>query len=342
MANEVSAIRETFNTFVKAWEKCDLQGLNKVILPTCKVDYSIFKKDISVEEFKKELVTRTKKVTYSRFETYNFVCSHNKTKAAISAAIQGLFVNEEDKPTNFSFNGFITDSLVKTEDGWKFDNMRFILGSESDNHARLKSNGISVDNMDGDVDFVKNWHLIDFNVGWHKDVRMISIVPEEDCPWYAIKDRVNKETDEEQIKECFFRYCYGLDCDCVELYDDVFSKTCNANYSGNRLYDKRSVTAMLRYEREGMIGMGHIMAFSSIDINGNIAKAHVYRAGYLPGGKLKGDLKYLNHVIARYDLVFIKEDDKWLIDDLRYYPGRLVVPFSKDTFISETDLKVTQ
>ena len=336
MAEEVIAIKDVFNTFIAAWEKCDIDGLNNIILPECNIDFSIFDKNISVEEFKKQLIIRTKKVTYSRFETYNFVCAHNNTKAAISAAVQGVFVNEEDIPTSFSFNGFFSNSLIKTDKGWKFDNLRFILGSESDNHARLKSNGISVDYMDGDIDFVKNWHLVDFNVGWHKGVRMTPIIPEEDCPWYAIKDRINKGTDEDQIKECFYRYCYGLDYDCLELYDDVFSENATATYSGNRLYNKRTVTAMLRYEREGMIGMGHIMVFSSVKVNGNNASAHVYRTGYLPSNKLKGETKYLNHVIARYDLTFIKENDKWLIEELNYYPGRLTVPFFEDTFISET------
>ncbi len=336
MTHDEKLIREAFNRFVECWQKAETDQLDEILESDCVIDFSIFKKVITVEELKKELAVKTKKTTYSRFEVYNFVCAHNETEASVAGSIQGIFVNEEDHPSNYTFNAFTGCSLVKKDGNWKFDTLRLILGSGSDNHARLRTTGVSIDYGDGDTDFVANWNLITNEVGWHEGSRITSVVPEEDCPWYAIKDRLNHGTDEEQIEECFYRYCYGLDYDCLDLYDDVFAEDASAVYYDDRIYDKRGVTAMLRYEREGMIGMGHIMAFSSIDVCKDHAKAHAYRTGYLPGPLLFGDSKFLNHVVARYDLEFVRENGLWKILKLNYYPGRLTVPFSTDTFISES------
>lgn len=333
--NDEKNIKTLFETFVKAWQTGETDDLDSILVADCDIDFTIFEKSIDIEQFKTELAHRGIEPTYTRFEIYNYVCAVGENKASQTGVIQGVFVDEKSNvKSNFNFNGFMVNSLIKTDDGWKFDALRFNLGSESDNHARLHTSGVGVDYYDGNVDFVDNWNLIDFKVGWSKGSRILSIVPEIDSPWYAIRDRKNKGNDYEQIEEVLYRYCFALDYDCLELYDGVFSEDLQAKYEGHRLFNKRSVTKMLRFERQGMIGMGHIIYVEDIQINGNIADVRAYRSGYLPSDRLYGKNKELTYFGARYEYKLIKENDEWKILRLNYLPGLLVKNTPSNLFIS--------
>ena len=97
-----------------------------------------------------------------------------------------------------------------------------------------------------------------------------------------------------------------------------------------------SLTIIPVPKNTSFICISHIIYFDTICVNDNIAFAHAYRTGYLPGDRMHGEEKYLNYVIARYDLAFVKEFDNWKLQKLNYYPGFLIRPFSENTFISET------
>ena len=331
-------IRELYETFVNAWQSRNTDGLENILSEDCDIDFSIFDKGIQINEFKKQLAYRGLEPTYTRFEIFNYVCATDGEKAAQSGVIQGIFVKEDtDTPTTFNFNGFMMNTLKKVNGEWKFDALRFNLGSESDNHARLKTTGVSVDYYtEGDTRFVDNWHFIEMSVGWHKDSRLLSVVPEIDAPWYYIQNRTNLGSDEDQIEEKLYEYCIALDWDCLELYGEVFSDNLQAEYEGFRIFNKRTATQMLRFERQGMIGMGHIIFVDTIDIHGDEANVTAYRSGYLPADKLFGSNKFNNHYCAHYYFKLKKEEKGWRITKLQYLPGRITKPMTERIYYSET------
>ncbi len=335
MNQDKKTIRTMFEQFTTAWHSRETDVLDQLLLPDCHIDFSIFKKGITRDELKKELAVRTRNQTYSRFEVFNFVCCIGEDKAQQSATIGGIFVDESgERPDSFGFTAKMSNTLVKTENGWRYSAMRLDLAGESDNHGKLRTTGIGVMLMNGDTSFVENWNLIPNEVGWHEGSRMFSVVPEVDAPWYAIKDRIDVDTDEEQITETIYRYCYALDFDCIELYDGVFSKNAHVVYNDNRMYDKRTASEMLRFEREGGIGSHHVLYPYSIDVQGDLAYVRAYRSGmdYIPAEVLVGEKKHQNWLAGRYNLVFTKEDGVWRILRLNYYQGGQVGPRSPEVF----------
>lgn len=323
-------LRSLLESFVQAWVSGETACLDDIMLDDCLIDFSIFEKNISHENFKKELTVRTRKPTYTRFDMYNYFCSIGKNKAQQIAIICGLFVDDsQERLASFAFSGMMVNTLIRTTNGWKYSAMRLDLGSESDNHGRLYSSGIGIDYYDGDTSFVQNWNLLTNTVGWHKGMRLPSIIPEYDAPWYAITDRVNTDgTDEEKIREAVCRYCFSMDYDALELYDKVWADDAHAIYRGAPIYDKRTVTALLKHEKEGGIGTGHILVCDTIDIHGDTADVHVYRAGTssIPWQKLIGEDKKKYYAFARYDLKMIKDNENniWRIFNMLYYEGGVI------------------
>lgn len=334
-------IREMFQSFVQAWQNGKTDCLDDLLLPDCKIDFSIFDKGITREQLKENLAVRTRNVSYSRFELYNVVCCIGEDVAQQSGVVCGLFVDEyAEHPASFAFTARMVNTLIKTEQGWKYEKMRLELAGQSDNHARLYSTGVGVMWMKGDTSFIKNWRQIPLEVGWHEGSRLPSVIPETDAPWYAVQKRTDESSDEEKIKETIYRYCFGLDYDCVELYDEVFAENAFMIYGDYRRYDKRSVTEMLRFERMGGIGFHHVLYPTQIKIEGNSAKARVYRSGldYIPGDKvIFGDDKNKNYLSGRYDMEFIKENGKWYIYRLYYYQGRIEGPRSEEVFYCSSE-----
>ena len=325
MTNDEKQIRELLNQFVYMWGSGRTEGLTGIVTEDCVYDFSMFDAGIGREEFAAKLAERTHPADYTRFEIYNYVCAANETEAQQSSIVAGLFSDEKEQKS-FYFNFFMMCSLKKTEDGWKYTAMRGELGSGSDIHARLRNDGVHVDRTGGDDSFIANWNNIDLTIGWYENSRPPRIVPEFDAPWYAIENRIADQTDEEEITELVSKYCYALDHDILRLYDDVFSEECNAVYSGTRLYNKRTCTEMLKFERAGMLGRGHILYPEWIKVNNDQAEGRFYRAGYLPPELCLGDAAGKNWVCARYDLRFVKEKGMWKIYRLNYLDGRLERP----------------
>ncbi len=332
-------IKNLLKTFVESWQSGNTDNLDDIVTKDVQIDFDIFDKGIDIKELKKNLATRTRNVTYSRFEVYNYVCVANEKEAVQSAVISGFFVDEDcAKPTNFAFCTFMVNDLVKEKQGWKYKNLRMGLGSESDNHGRLYSTGVGIDYRNGDPSFVENWHLIPNEVGWHNGSRIGSVVPEIDAPWYKITNRTNIGSDKEQIEECLYKYCFSMDYDCLELYDQVYDEDFKAVYRGAPIYDKRTCTALLKFERAGMIGTGHIFAPEKIVVNGDYAYAHVYRTGMTgaPSELLFKDTKKKNYVFARYDFKFVKKSNRWLMLNLDYYEGGVQeIERGKDIIVAE-------
>ena len=332
-------IRDLAERFVGMWAKAETDDLGELLAPGCDLDFSIFDRDITAAGLARELAARPHRPTYTRFEIHNYACVVGTDEASQCFAITGVFVDETDgAPATFSFSAFMINRLTRTAEGWRYTELHFELGYGNDTHMRLRTCGVQVDRMDGDVSFVENWQLVEPVVGWHKGSRLLRIVPEVDVPWYAIEDRAFVGDDEQQIHECLFAYCFGIDLDIVQLYTEVFSDDATATYNYDRLYNKRTVTEMLKFERAGMIGMGHILDFDGIRFEGDLAYAHVYRAALnaVPSAWFAGQGKHDNWYNARYDLVFAKEaDGVWRIKKLEYFQDMIKVPLTEGVFVVE-------
>ena len=324
-------IRSLAERFVRAWQSGKTEALDDLMTEDCEIDFSIFDKGISHEDFKRELATRTRKTTYTRFELFNCVCRVAGDRAQQSATICGVFADEDTEPTaSLGFTAKMANALVKTVDGWRYSALRLELAGTSDNHARLYTTGVGLAYLNGgDTGFIANWHPIPTQVGWHDGTRILSVVPEVDAPWYAVPERTDAPSDEELINEVLYRYCFALDFDCLDIYYGVFTEDAMLAYGEGRIYDKRGVTKMLRFEREGGIGSHHVLYVDHVDIDGNQAYAKIYRSGadFVPSAWLYShEGLRTNNLIGRYDMRFQKVGLEWRIQFLHYYQGGFAGP----------------
>lgn len=325
---ESETLRTMTEQLLKAWETGETEILDTLILPDAYIDFSMFDAGISREDLKRQLAYRPKPVDFSRIDPFNYVCLFEKGKAQISVETVGEFASDtEGDYQRLGFSGLLIASAVKKENTWFFCTLRYDLQTDDwIEWPRLLSSGIAQEAGEGDRAFISHWMRHDDRVGWFNDTRLPSIVAEYDAPWYVIKNPEYKGSDEEQIEEAMYRYFFGIDQNVFDLYRDAFSDDALIMYDEDRRFTKRGVIEDLKYERQGSPRCVHTGKFTSIQVNGNHAKATLYvRGPKFPqefGRSAETQRQRLGW--ARYRLKFVREDGKWKISRLVYYPGWFV------------------
>ena len=324
--NHEEIIRKTAERFVAAWETADMDDVEELFLPDAEVEFSIFDAGLTVKKLTEKLAERPRKVAFTSFEIINYVCAVGNKSAQQSFSMMGLLADKkEGKWEQFHFEGAFANTLQLTDKGWKISKMLFNLtDANTAPWGKVFSSGITIEKGFGDDSFVSNWDVRqpDDRIGWYPDKRLPVIVPEIDAPWVAIKDRLNPGTDEQQIEETFFKYSYGVDNGLFELFEDVFTEDAVIKYFDDQPWDKRTVTEMLKFEKQGACRTIHTGYVKDICINGDIATAQVYLRGtfYYPD-KITDEVIRKRWIWSRYHLDYRKENDIWKIHRMFFYPG---------------------
>lgn len=283
-------IRKALDDFVDGWQMGDAEKITAGMTLTTVLDFSIFEEGIGRDEFIRLLIKRPVSTSYVNFRLLNYVCAVRGDQARQSAAMIGTFAGQKDGwRTFFRFEGTFANELVRTGQEWKFTALRFEMTDENGTAwPRLYSDGIPQKDGIGSYAYVSYWkqQRHDDRIGWYDDKRIPSVIAEYDSPWTFADQRENPGTDTEQIRETFFKYAYGIDFDCFDLYKEVFTKDALIIYGDDRPYDLRGDIDMLKGERQGSCRCVHTGFFCKIDFNDkNQAEADLYLMGtYVPQG----------------------------------------------------------
>lgn len=271
-------IKQAFTNVVKAWESGRTNELDRWILADVYAKFSIFGEGfLSRETLKRNLETFTKKPEYIRMEVLNFVCLINGNYARQSAGISGIFTNE-DGTERYWFTGMAAAVYEKKQSGWKISELRFELLNDSTVKLTRGSEGRLTLVPGKENEFVKNWKPINDRIGWFYGCPLPVVSGEYDAPWLAIRDRENPGTDEEQVQELFYRYCFGLDMDAFYLWNDLFLPDGIVNFKMFGPMDRRKAAAVMKLMRQEVARRTHHMGyFTKLQIVGNQAETEICR-----------------------------------------------------------------
>ncbi len=324
-------IRKMTEELVKAWETGETDILDDLILTDASIEFTMFGRGICIAELKHWMSERARPVSYTRFDIVNYVCLMEQGKAQETYSLIGLFADKaKGNWEQFQFEGIFANTVLLTENGWCFGSIKFELTDANTSiWPKMFNDGITVIPSGGDDSFVANWLVKqhDDRIGWYPDKELPIIVPEVDAPWTVISNRENIGTEEEQIEEVFYRYAYGVDNGLFELYEDVFTDDAVIKYFDDQPWDKRTVTEMLKFEKQGGCRVIHTGFHKDIRIFGDRAVGYVYLRSitapdYLP---ITEGMIRKRWIWARYRLEYVKRDGKWRIHRLFFYPGFLAI-----------------
>ena len=274
---DYNEIKEKFSKFVKAWETTEVDAVDDCMLVDGFANFSIFGECHSRDLLKWNLKQRTRETTYSRFNINSYVCLIEGNKAQQTAAIDGLLSDNTGEYAHYCFNGFFAVSWVKTAVGWRMADIKFdLIVDDAHILGRGEDGSFIINEGPGDLSFVKNWAPITDFIGWYEGVPLPVISGEYDAPWYVIKNRENIGTDEEQLEEMFYKYCFSIDYDSFKFFDNIFADDCVTYLPPLGIMDKRTITATLKINRTGSRRCLHIGKPKSIEVNGNKAKLVFY------------------------------------------------------------------
>lgn len=314
-------IKTLTRNFLDGWQDASI-CLDEFTTPACEFDFTIFDRGLAREELELKLNERPFPVDYADFSIVNYVCKIGPDKAVQSFELFGRYASMiEGRVKHFNFAGQFNNTVIPTENGWKYSRILFQLHDDDTvKKPRYFFYGLYKEDAFGDASFVPGWHLRDDRLGWFDDYRIPAVCGETDAPWRAVPNPIGVGTDEDQIRETFYKYAYALDNYFYPLLDEVFTKDAIINFSDKGCHDYRSVVDYLKLEMQASTRAIHDGYVPFINVTGDAAYAEVCLLHF----SISRQLKTLEEaegrgVWGKYRLQFKKEDGFWRIKDLRFY-----------------------
>lgn len=314
---DYDAIREVVEKFLNAWADGQVEKLDECVLADAVATFSIFgEMKLSRETLKANLKVRTHKVTYSKIDILNYVCRMSGDFTQLAFDVNGIFSADTDGVySHYGFNGAFVVSMVKKEAGWRMKDIKFDLRVDDAEILGRDANGaFCLTPGTGDLSFVSNWLKIQHEPGWYEGCRLPAISAEYDAPWYVVPEPDNQGTDEEQIEELFYRYCFAIDHDCFQLFDDIFSEDLTVTMLPFGYLNKRALTDILKVNRSGSRRCLHMGKPGKIEVKGDkadIIMLHKVPADLIAPYQLTKENEQEDFVTSRWHLHAVKEDGKW-------------------------------
>lgn len=300
-------IAEVYERLKAALEKEDFSDLKNILLPEAKAFFSNIGSFCGAKEIMEGLKWKGEEVNIRRFETVNFVALSAGDRAQQSCCLLGLLAYDDGKQFfPFQFGGRFANSLVHTDDGWKFSELRFDLDWDHGNTA-----------------FARHWKLVDYSIGWHPKMQMKAILCELDAPWRVIKNPDYLGTDEEQIAYAFYKIAWGEDTMDFELMAEVYSEDFTIDFPPNGELTKRQILSILKQHRFGEANWEHVGKIANITINGDNADMIIFRLEPHRIAPFVLTRKNYESPIysARYEIKLRKEEGGWHMTRMDYFPG---------------------
>jgi hypothetical protein len=327
--NDYDEIKKVFAKFVKAWETARVDEVDNCVTVDTYANFSIFGECCSRELLKYNLGIRSRKNTYSRFDTLNYVCLIEGDRAQQAAGVAGIMSDSSGTEyEHYCFNGMFANSWIKTADGWRMNSVRFdLLVDDANILGRDETGSFVLNPGPGTLSFVENWLPINDKNGWFNGVRLPVICAEYDLPWNVIKHRDNIGTDEEQIEELFYKYCYSIDTDSFGMFKDVWTDDVVAYLPPLGIMDNRTITNTLKINKSGSRRCLHLARVKSIDVHGDtadIVMCHMASAMIDPPYKFSKETEKLDIISSRWNVKARKVDGQWRFCKFFYCYGAFV------------------
>ena len=272
---DYNEIKANFRKFADGWASGEVDLLDDAVMPDVKAYFSIFgpERAMARSALKENLAIRTHTTTYGNIDVNNYVCLIEGDHAQQIAYLNGIFSDDTDgNYEHYCWSGQMANHWVKTSKGWRMNEMRFDLNLDDYQMLGRRDDDLSfiINKGPGNIEFVSNWLGIIDKAGWFKGTRLPTICPELDAPWYVIKNPENIGTDEEQLAELFYKYCFAIDTDCFLLFTETFSPYVTASiFWGTQ--DFRQLLQTLKLNRAGSRRCQHMGRFGKCTVNGDHA-----------------------------------------------------------------------
>lgn len=258
-------------------------------------------------------VNEMTKCSHLHMNIYNFLCRAKDEKAYMTAIVTGVAATAKGEWKTCEFDFMFANSLIKTNDGWKINEMRFDL---TDTNGEFK-------------EFMEPWFIGEPKARWFEGVHLPMICGDLDNVWVRIKECEEVLTEVEQIYATFSRYAFGIDAVSFQHLDEAFSDDLVMNMAPFGSMDKRCAMQTLKFHRQPDKYWIHPAKVDSIEIDRDEAKVRLYR---MAGHRQRHNPLILTaenidneHACARYELKMRKENGQWRINRLDYFLGILDV-----------------
>lgn len=310
MKNDRLEIYEKLQTFIKAWESGDTDSIDETMLEAPFTNFSIFGPVYSREILKYRLRGSCKGPVPSRFRLTNPVCRVQGDHAQQSAVLSGVFVDGSRE--DYLFCGMFVNSWVRTEKGWKISRLDFDL--MDDNTAVItfdkKKRIHKTKHWEGGL-ALPDWNLIADEAEVYDGCRLPSICGELQAPWLVIPEDPKDMTDEEAIRDLFYRYAFAVDLRTVSLLPDIFVDGAAMKLSTYGEFGREKGIQSLRWLKSKLGPRGlHAADFTHIRMDDKFAEAVV-----------KCDSPGI--VNGTFELCAIKECGVWRLLSLTYIDFQL-------------------
>lgn len=322
---DYTAIRENYDKYIKAWETAEVDVLEQIIVDRPTVEYSIFEPLYSRAGLMEKLKKQPRKPTYARFTTLSYTCLIENGVAQQSAGLLGYYGDDKGKAYgHYAFTGYLVNRWERFEDGWKMTELRFDLRTDDGSMGMRneKNEYIRVKGA-GDLDFVSHWTPIQESLDVYDGCRLPSICGDLDAPWLVIKHPENQPNDAEQMQELLNRYTFMIDTATYALLPDLFTEDCSISLSQLGEMNFRKAVKMLKQMSGIATRIHHMAEIVDLKITGDFARATAYRRAadeMFPYAYGK-ETEKTDFVAARYTLMFRRDNGKWRISHMAYYPG---------------------
>lgn len=167
--------------------------------------------------------------------------------------------------------------------------------------------------------YSKTWHFEEPLAVLKVGVHLPCVHGELDAPWYAVPSAEDVLTPEEQVKEAFLKYDFGVDLLAFSLVDDALSPRFRANDQPDAVDGKRSWMTTIKFHRQKARQWVHPYKFISIKIDGDYAEVVCDRmAGERHEVAWTDELAGVELAGARVRLVVLREGGVWRVADFNY------------------------
>ena len=243
-------IKRLFTQFIHAWESGNTEEMDMCVSADVYARFSMFGEGcLSRQSLKLQLGAYSQAPDYKKFKVHNFVCLIEGNRAQQSAGLSGVFTDRNGQE-RYWFTGMFTVSYIKNAAGWRMAQIHFELLNDNTVDMKRDSGGRISIVPTKQSPFVKNWISINDRIGWFHKCPLPVVSGEYDAPWFVIENRENVGTDEEQIRELFYRYCFGLDMNVFLLWDEIFLPDSVVNFKMFGPMNKRRATDVMKLMRE--------------------------------------------------------------------------------------------
>ena len=299
-------VKEVFLDFVNILEKNDIEHFDDLLTEDVTLESTNYGYASGLKNVKEKLKWDGLPINFSRSRIFNFV-AFTKNNIAKQSAVVTTLVGQNDKDYfhYFHFSGYFLNDFIQVNEKWKINKVKFNLDME-----------------DGNTLFVKGWwKLIDYR--FFEGAYPYPIVSEMEAPWRAIKDPDSLGTEEEQVLDSYYRYCWGIDhadmgilLSCLDDYIEFDKRAINLPLDPNpdsNFVSALEIVKIMKFKRFKEPVMEHIFKIKDINIKDDRATLVTYRyephrLGTKKFNKLNMHEDFYSG-ICEYE--FVKRDNGW-------------------------------